>query len=48
MWAGIVNDITLIAAAVTMDAAGGLVVYTLYHLNILGKKLGAQRTPNRD
>ena len=33
--AGIVNDITLVAAAVAMDAAGGLVVYVLYHLNIL-------------
>ena len=37
--AGIVNDITLVAAAVAMDAAGGLVVYVLYHLNILGGKL---------
>ena len=34
--AGIVNDITLVAAAVAMDAAGGSVVYVLYHLNILG------------
>ena len=34
--AGIVNDITLVAAAVAMDAAGGLVVYVLYHLNIQG------------
>ena len=33
--AGIVNDITLVAAAVAMDAAGGAVVYVLYHLNIL-------------
>jgi hypothetical protein len=37
--AGIVNDITLVAAAVAMDAAGGLVVYVLYHLNILDGKL---------
>lgn len=34
--AGIVNDITLVIAATAMDAAGGLVVYVLYHLNILG------------
>ena len=37
--AGIVNDITLVATAVAMDAAGGLVVYVLYHLNILGGKV---------
>lgn len=37
--AGVVNDITLVAAAVAMDAAGGLVVYVLYHLNILGGKI---------
>ena len=37
--AGVVNDITLVAAAVAMDAAGGLVVYVLYHLNILGGKM---------
>lgn len=37
--AGIVNDITLVAAAFAMDAAGGLVVYVLYHLNILGGKM---------
>jgi len=24
-----------------MDAIGGLVVYILYHLNILGRKIGA-------
>lgn len=36
--AGIVNDITLVIAATAMDAAGGLVVYVLYHLNILGAK----------
>ena len=34
--AGIVNDITLVAAAVAMDAAGGLVAYVLYRMNILG------------
>ena len=39
--AGIVNDITLVAGAVAMDAVGGLVVYTLYHLNILGRKMGS-------
>jgi hypothetical protein len=39
--AGIVNDITLVAGAVVMDAVGGLVVYILYHLNILGRKLGS-------
>ena len=33
--AGIVNDITLVLATLAMDAAGGLVVYVLYHLNIL-------------
>ena len=39
--AGIVNDITLVAGAVVMDAVGGLVVYILYHLNILGRKIGS-------
>ncbi|OLD35016.1 MAG: hypothetical protein AUI50_03900 [Crenarchaeota archaeon 13_1_40CM_2_52_14] len=39
--AGIVNDITLVAGAVAMDAVGGLVVYILYHLNILGRKIGS-------
>ena len=38
---GIVNDITLVAGAVVMDAAGGLVVYILFHLNVLGRKLGS-------
>ncbi len=38
--AGVINDITLVAGSVAMDAAGGLVVYILYHLNILGKKIG--------
>jgi hypothetical protein len=37
---GIVNDITLVAGATAMDAAGGLVIYVLFHLNILGGKLG--------
>jgi hypothetical protein len=41
---GIVNDITLVAGAVAMDAAGGLVVYILFHLNILGRKLGFSRS----
>jgi hypothetical protein len=40
---GIVNNITLVAGPVVMDAAGGLVVYVLYHLNILGKKLGSAK-----
>jgi hypothetical protein len=39
--AGIVNDITLVAGAVAMDAVGGLVVYILYHLNIPGRKIGS-------
>ena len=42
--AGIVNDITLVAAAVAMDVAGGLVVYVLYHLNILGGKIHLSRS----
>ena len=37
---GVVNDITLVAGAVAMDAAGGLVVYILFHLNILGRRIG--------
>ncbi len=41
---GIVNDITLVAGAFAMDAAGGLVVYILFHLNILGRKLGFTRS----
>jgi uncharacterized protein YfiM (DUF2279 family) len=40
---GIVNNITLVVGAVAMDAAGGLVVYVLYHLNILCKKLGSAK-----
>lgn len=39
--AGIVNDITLVAGAVAMDAVGGLVIYILYNLNILGRKTGS-------
>ena len=39
LWGGIVNDITLVAGAVAMDAAGGIIVYILYHLNILGTKI---------
>src|SRR5947209_19053013 len=41
---GVVNDITLVAGAMAMDAAGGLVVYILFHLNILGRKLGSSRS----
>lgn len=41
--AGVVNDITLVAGAVAMDAAGGLVVYVLYHLNVFGRR----NTPKR-
>jgi hypothetical protein len=46
--AGIVNDITFVVGAVAMDAVGGLVVYILYHLNILGRKIessGSQSSP---
>jgi hypothetical protein len=46
--AGIVNDITLVAGAVVMDAVGGLVIYILYHLNILGRKIwssGSRTSP---
>lgn len=32
---GLVNDFTLVAAAMLMDVAGGSVTYILYHLNIL-------------
>lgn len=45
---GIVNDITLVAGAVAMDVAGGLVVYILFHLNILGRKIdssGSRSSP---
>ncbi len=34
---GFVNDLTLVAAAMLIDAAGGSVTYILYHLNILRK-----------
>jgi hypothetical protein len=34
---GTVNDIVLVAGAMIMDAAGGALTYTLYHLNILKK-----------
>src|SRR2546428_306452 len=37
---GIVNDITLVAGAVGMDAAGGLGGYSLFHLNILRRRVG--------
>jgi hypothetical protein len=43
--AGIVNDITLVAGAVAMDAVGGLVVYILFHLNILGRRIGSNGSP---
>ncbi len=46
--AGIINDITLVAGAVALDAVGGLVVYILYHLNILGRKVrsdGSRSSP---
>ena len=45
---GIVNDITLVVSAVALDAVGGLMVYILYHLNILGRKIessGSQSSP---
>lgn len=34
---GVVSDITLVAGAALMDIAGGCVIYTLFHLNILKK-----------
>ena len=34
---GIVSDIMLVAGATLMDIAGGCVIYTLFHLNILRK-----------
>src|SRR2546430_9631501 len=34
---GLTNDITLVAGAMLMDAAGGCVTYILFHLNILRK-----------
>ena len=44
---GIVNDITLVAGAVAMDAVGGLVVYILFHLNILGRRIGSSGSLSR-
>ena len=34
---GVVSDIMLVAGAALMDVAGGCVIYTLFHLNILKK-----------
>ena len=34
---GVVSDIMLLAGASLMDIAGGCVIYTLFHLNILKK-----------
>jgi hypothetical protein len=34
---GMVSDIMLVAGATLMDIAGGCVIYTLFHLNILKK-----------
>ncbi|TMI47539.1 hypothetical protein E6H17_05770 [Candidatus Bathyarchaeota archaeon] len=34
---GVVSDIMLVAGATLMDIAGGCVIYTLFHLNILKK-----------
>lgn len=34
---GLTNDITLVAGATLMDAAGGCVTYILFHLNVLKK-----------
>lgn len=34
---GAVSDIILVAGATVVDAAGGCVIYTLFHLNILRK-----------
>ena len=34
---GVVSDIMLVAGATLMDIAGGCVIYTLFHLNILRK-----------
>src|SRR6266542_1833932 len=41
--AGIVNDITLVAGAGAREAVGGLVVYILAHLILLGKTIGSRR-----
>ena len=34
---GVVSDIILVAGTTLMDIAGGCVIYTLFHLNILRK-----------
>ena len=34
---GVVSDIILVAGATLMDIAGGCVIYSLFHLNILRK-----------
>ena len=34
---GVVSDIMLVGGATLMDIAGGCVIYTLFHLNILKK-----------
>jgi hypothetical protein len=41
---GIVNDLALVALATAMDGVGGLTVYILYHLNILGRNIGTSRS----
>ena len=35
---GMISDIILVAGATLMDIAGGCVIYSLFHLNILKKK----------
>ena len=35
---GMISDIVLVAGATLMDIAGGCVIYSLFHLNILKKK----------
>ena len=35
---GVTNDITLVAGAMIMDAAGGCVTFILFHTNILRQK----------
>ncbi len=34
---GVVSDIILVGGATLMDVAGGCVIYTLFHLNVLRK-----------
>src|SRR6266702_5355284 len=41
---GMTSDITLVVGAMLMDAAGGCVVYVLFHLNILRKKSSRSRS----